>query len=89
MGKVNAFCRYCLICVIQGYRWLISPVLPSSCRFYPTCSEYALESLKKHSFLLSLWLIVKRLLRCHPFSKGGLDPVPENNVFHSKQGICS
>ena len=63
--------------VIQAYRWLISPLLGPSCRFYPSCSAYALEAVDRHGALHGSWLAVRRLLRCHPFNAGGYDPVPE------------
>ena len=62
--------------IIKGYQKLISPALPPSCRFTPTCSEYAYQALEKHGLLEGGWLAIKRLLRCHPFNPGGYDPVP-------------
>ncbi|MBF0111069.1 MAG: membrane protein insertion efficiency factor YidD [Magnetococcales bacterium] len=61
---------------IRFYRTFISPMLPPSCRFYPTCSEYALEAISRYGVLRGGWLSLKRILRCHPFHPGGLDPVP-------------
>jgi putative membrane protein insertion efficiency factor len=65
-----------LIAIVRGYKKYISPLLPQSCRFSPTCSEYAMEAISKHGAwkgsLLALW----RILRCNPFCKGGYDPVP-------------
>lgn len=61
---------------IHLYRWTLSPLLPKACRFHPSCSAYALEALKVHGPFKGLWLIVRRLSRCHPFHRGGLDPVP-------------
>jgi len=62
---------------IRLYRLTLSRLLPpNTCRFHPTCSAYALEALQKHGGLRGLWLTVRRLLRCHPFHPGGLDPVP-------------
>jgi len=60
---------------VTVYQRLISPLLPSACRFAPTCSEYARLSLQEHGVLLGTWLAVRRLLRCHPFHPGGYDPV--------------
>ncbi len=62
--------------LVRGYRFAIAPVLPRSCRFEPSCSAYADEALRKHGFFRALWLIVRRILRCHPFHPGGYDPVP-------------
>lgn len=58
------------------YRRCISPLTPPSCRFTPTCSEYALQALKKHGAIKGSWLTIKRLLRCHPWGGSGYDPVP-------------
>ncbi|QVQ50505.1 membrane protein insertion efficiency factor YidD [Spiractinospora alimapuensis] len=65
-----------LIVPVRGYQRFISPVLPPTCRFYPSCSAYAVQALRAHGALRGLWLTVRRLARCHPFHKGGLDPVP-------------
>lgn len=68
--------RTILIGFIRGYQLLISPVLPRSCRFHPSCSEYAREAVSKHGAGKGSWLSLRRLLRCHPFHPGGYDPVP-------------
>jgi putative membrane protein insertion efficiency factor len=65
-----------LVMLLTGYRRLISPLLPPSCRYYPSCSAYALEAVQVHGALRGSWLAVRRLSRCHPFHAGGLDPVP-------------
>jgi putative membrane protein insertion efficiency factor len=65
-----------LLRLVTGYRRFISPILPPSCRFYPSCSAYALEAVQVHGALRGSWLAVRRLSRCHPFHAGGLDPVP-------------
>ncbi|MBV1789540.1 membrane protein insertion efficiency factor YidD [Marinobacterium sp. D7] len=62
---------------IRVYQYLISPLLGSNCRFYPSCSHYSLEAIETHGPLRGCWLGLKRILRCHPFSEGGIDPVPE------------
>ncbi len=66
-----------LIFLIKGYRKIISPLKKPCCRFYPTCSAYALEAIEKHGTLKGGKLAVKRILRCHPWNKGGFDPVPQ------------
>jgi hypothetical protein len=62
--------------LIWVYKVVISPLLPPSCRFYPTCSTYAVEALKKHGVFTGLYLTVRRIIRCNPFCDGGYDPVP-------------
>ena len=65
-----------LIALVRGYKKYISPLLQPSCRFTPTCSEYAVEALSKHGALKGSLLAIWRILRCNPFCKGGYDPVP-------------
>jgi putative membrane protein insertion efficiency factor len=65
-----------LMLFVRGYRNFLSPLLPPSCRFTPTCSAYGLESLRVHGALKGSWLTVRRIARCHPFHPGGYDPVP-------------
>ena len=65
-----------LIGLIQLYRWLLSPVLGSHCRFYPSCSAYGVEALRCHGIIQGLWLTMRRIGRCHPWNAGGVDPVP-------------
>ncbi len=62
--------------LIKFYRHFLSPLFPPSCRFQPTCSQYALDAINIHGSLKGSFLAVKRILRCHPFSVGGYDPVP-------------
>ena len=72
--------------LIKGYQWFISPVLPGSCRYYPTCSSYALEALNIHGPLKGGWMGLKRILRCHPWNDGGFDPVPDPRPLTHHQG---
>jgi putative membrane protein insertion efficiency factor len=65
-----------LMMVVRGYQVSISPLLPPACRYTPSCSEYALEALKRYGGLKGTWLAVRRLAKCHPFRAGGHDPVP-------------
>ena len=65
-----------LLAMLAGYRLLLSPLLGSSCRFYPSCSVYAGEAIEKHGALKGTWLTLKRLSKCHPWHAGGFDPVP-------------
>ena len=62
--------------MVRFYQLGISPYLPKSCRFLPTCSEYCREALLSHGPIKGGWLSIKRIFRCHPFAKGGYDPVP-------------
>ncbi len=64
-----------LILLLKGYKLVISPLLPSACRFRPTCSEYMMEAIARHGAARGVWLGLKRLGRCHPFHEGGYDPV--------------
>jgi uncharacterized protein len=65
------------ISTIRFYQLAISPIKPPSCRFYPTCSHYGLEAVQRFGALKGGWLTLKRILKCHPFHPGGVDPVPE------------
>lgn len=65
-----------LLSLIRAYKRFISPLLPPSCRFQPTCSEYALEAISRFGTLKGSYLALQRILRCHPFHPGGYDPVP-------------
>lgn len=65
-----------LLMMIKVYRYLISPLLGPRCRFYPSCSCYAEQAMKNHGVIKGCYFTVKRLLRCHPLSNGGFDPVP-------------
>jgi putative membrane protein insertion efficiency factor len=65
-----------LLILIKFYQFFISPLTGPNCRFYPTCSVYAVEAVQKYGSLRGSWLAAKRILRCHPFHAGGFDPVP-------------
>ena len=64
-----------IVIALRIYKIALSPLLPSACRFYPTCSEYMRQAVEKHGVARGLWMGLKRLARCHPFHAGGLDPV--------------
>lgn len=66
-----------MIGIIRFYQVVISPLKPPTCRFYPTCSHYGLESVKRFGAIKGGWLAMKRILKCHPFHPGGIDPVPD------------
>lgn len=68
--------RPVVVSLLRGYRYWLSPMLGSRCRFYPSCSAYALEAVETHGAMRGLALAARRLSRCHPFHAGGVDPVP-------------
>jgi uncharacterized protein len=68
------------LAVIRFYQVVISPIKPPTCRFYPTCSHYGLEAIGRFGALKGGWLTMKRILKCHPFHPGGIDPVPEKDT---------
>ena len=68
--------KFLLIAPLRFYRYAISPMLGRNCRFYPTCSEYAIEAVERHGALRGGLQAAKRVGRCHPFNRGGYDPVP-------------
>ncbi|MBS99033.1 MAG: membrane protein insertion efficiency factor YidD [Oceanospirillaceae bacterium] len=82
MSRVRQLFSRLLRFLIKGYQYLISPVLGSNCRFYPTCSQYTLEAIEEHGPLRGTWLGLRRILRCHPLSDGGIDPVPPAKCSH-------
>jgi len=73
---MNKLIIYCVLILLKGYRYFISPFLQKNCRFYPSCSLYAIESFEKHGLVKGFYLSIRRVLRCNPFSGGGYDPVP-------------
>ncbi|MDF0751448.1 membrane protein insertion efficiency factor YidD [Marinobacter sp. 71-i] len=81
--------RKLLLLPIRVYQYAISPMMASHCRHYPTCSQYAVEAITTHGAAKGLFLSVKRLLRCHPWAKGGYDPVPGTDVCNEvTASIC-
>jgi putative membrane protein insertion efficiency factor len=72
--------RYVAMALIRLYQLTLSPLLPPSCRFEPSCSHYSYDAIKRFGFFKGGWLSIKRISRCHPFHPGGYDPVPEE--FH-------
>lgn len=70
--------KHLLIWLVRGYQRFISPLLPPSCRYYPTCSSYMIEALRKFGFIRGLLMGTARILRCNPFVRGGVDPVPDH-----------
>ncbi|MAZ39124.1 MAG: membrane protein insertion efficiency factor YidD [Legionellales bacterium] len=76
MGKIQKFSKIVLICFIKLYRYCISPLLGPRCRFYPSCSQYAIEAIHLHGIVYGCYLTIKRLGKCHPWHHGGIDLVP-------------
>ncbi len=72
--------KYVLIGLLKAYRAVISPLYGDVCKFHPTCSAYALEAVQLHGAIKGSWLTVRRLVRCHPWSLGGIDPVPATDA---------
>jgi uncharacterized protein len=82
--KLRQLPQRALIAIVQGYRLLLSPWLGSQCRFEPTCSAYALQALQEHGAAGGSYLAARRVLRCHPWCAGGLDPVPAAAPAHPR-----
>jgi putative membrane protein insertion efficiency factor len=72
--------------LVRLYQCTLGTVLPNSCRYQPTCSHYALDALAEHGAVRGFWLAVKRVLRCHPFARGGYDPVPTKGLRTKDKG---
>jgi putative membrane protein insertion efficiency factor len=81
-----------LVWLLRGYQLLVSPMLGQNCRFYPTCSNYAVEALKVHGAARGSWLALRRVCRCHPWNDGGVDLVPPRDgadgQAHSSPTAC-
>ena len=77
---LNKVATFPLLILIRGYQLIISPLLGSNCRFMPTCSEYAMESLRSHGLIKGIYLTVKRIGKCHPWGGHGYDPIPTKTV---------
>jgi putative membrane protein insertion efficiency factor len=69
------FAARCALTPLRLYKYWISPLLPSACRFHPTCSEYMMQAVQKYGAARGIWMGIRRLTRCHPFHEGGFDPV--------------
>ena len=75
--------RFVLKILVRVYQVALSPLLGPNCRYYPTCSHYAIEAIETHGSLRGIWLSLKRIGRCHPWHEGGFDPVPGRCLKHS------
>ncbi len=83
MERIKEGLTKILVLFIRFYQLFLSPLKPKTCRFYPTCSAYAIEALQKHGPFKGSYLTIRRILKCHPFHEGGVDLVPEKE---SKKG---
>ena len=83
--SVRAVVAAPVIWLIRGYQQVWSPMRPQTCRFYPSCSAYALTALERFGLLRGSWLAARRLLRCHPWNPGGVDHVPDLVVEHMSE----
>ncbi len=72
---MSNFAKFVALQLLRAYKWAISPMLPPACRYVPTCSEYAVEAVERYGALRGGWMAFARILRCHPFARGGYDPV--------------
>jgi len=77
-----------LVWLLRGYQLLVSPMLGQNCRFYPSCSSYAIEAVEVHGAARGGWLAMRRVCRCHPWHPGGVDPVPRSAEQHSSPTAC-
>ena len=77
---LNAMCVGAMVFLLRLYQFAIRPFLAGACKFVPTCSEYGIEALERHGWRRGLFLTLRRISRCHPFGRGGIDPVPQSSV---------
>lgn len=75
-GKINRWFAAAILGLIRFYQYVISPLIGPRCRFYPSCSQYAIEAIQRYGTLKGGWLALNRIIRCNPLSEGGVDPVP-------------
>jgi uncharacterized protein len=73
-----------VLCLLRGYKWALSPLLPPACRYVPTCSDYAIEAVDRYGVIRGSLMAIWRVLRCHPFVRGGYDPVVKVPVLKSE-----
>jgi putative membrane protein insertion efficiency factor len=77
---MRSFTKLLTMQLLRAYKWAISPLFPAACRYIPTCSEYALEAVERYGALHGILLAIMRICRCHPFARGGYDPVVDNRL---------
>ena len=84
--KLHILLIWTMIRLIHAYRYVLSPWIGNQCRFYPSCSYYSEEAINRYGFFIGSYLTLRRLIKCHPWHEGGLDPIPEKTCcshFHS------
>ncbi|WP_185965600.1 membrane protein insertion efficiency factor YidD [Flavobacterium zepuense] len=81
--KAGSIITYPFVLLIRFYQLAISPILPSACRYSPTCSQYTVEALQKHGLIKGGWLGIKRIVSCNPWGGKGYDPVPDKACNHN------
>lgn len=86
---MNHFAKLVVLQLLRAYKWAISPLFPPACRYVPTCSEYAMEAVERYGALRGGLLAIGRLLRCHPFTRGGYDPVVNTRHFCSEHPVTN
>jgi hypothetical protein len=82
MLRVNRISQNVILALLRAYRWAVSPMLPPACRYVPTCSEYAMEAVERYGALRGSAMAAWRVLRCHPFARGGVDPAMKSSCSH-------
>jgi uncharacterized protein len=85
MQNMCQFPQLITVQLLRVYKWAISPLLPPACRYVPTCSEYAMEAVERYGVFRGGWKALARLLRCHPFARGGYDPVERHQLTADDQ----
>ncbi|MFA6301855.1 MAG: membrane protein insertion efficiency factor YidD [Legionella sp.] len=79
MGPINRIFQQIICVPIRLYQYVLRPVMKPCCRYYPSCSEYALNAINNYGISKGIWMASKRIMRCHPWAGSGYDPVPPNN----------
>jgi putative membrane protein insertion efficiency factor len=81
---LTQFAKFVTLQLLRAYKWAISPMFPTACRYVPTCSEYALEAIERYGAVRGGWMACARILRCHPFAGSGYDPVVRHSTGSGK-----
>jgi putative membrane protein insertion efficiency factor len=81
---MDQFAKLVVLQLLRAYKWAVSPLFPPACRYVPTCSEYAMEAVERYGALRGGLMAIFRLLRCHPFTRGGYDPVVNRHICNEE-----